>query len=78
MYLLLLSEKQLSVKHVIVDEGVGSLFGAVLSVADVDGDGTDELLVGAPAFVSTNSHHSNIGAVYIYKNINPVVSTTLL
>eukprot|EP00794_Sanderia_malayensis_P003301 gene3301-3784_t len=43
---------------------IGSYFGSSLAIADVNGDGHEDLLVGAPFFAV----HANEGAVYLYLN----------
>jgi hypothetical protein len=40
----------------------GSGFGRAIAVADLDGDGTAELIVGAPAY-------NGVGAVFVYRRI---------
>ena len=47
------------------DGQMGSYFGGVVCMIDVDGDGWDELLVGAP-------RHSKVkdeGRVYVYTSV---------
>ena len=48
---------------------MGSFFGSVLCAADVNGDGLDDLLVGAPMFSTNNTEE---GRVYVYVNAGSV------
>jgi hypothetical protein len=50
------------VTKTLVGEKTGEFFGGSLAVADVDGDGLDDLLVGAPFY--TVSHDE--GRVYLF------------
>lgn len=43
------------------------MFGSSLLALDVDEDGTDEILVGAPFYNLTKGDE---GAVFVYKEIN--------
>jgi hypothetical protein len=46
----------------LVGEKTGEFFGGSLAVADIDGDGLDDLLVGSPLY--TISHDE--GRVYLF------------
>ena len=46
-------------------ETFGEYFGAAICVMDVNGDGYDDVLVGAPRFSRTE--HWDQGRVYIYQ-----------
>ncbi|XP_062364482.1 integrin alpha-IIb isoform X1 [Cinclus cinclus] len=52
----------------IASEQVASYFGHTVAVADVDGDGRDDLLVGAPLYMArcSDGHRSELGRLYIY------------
>jgi FG-GAP repeat len=55
---------QLVIKnHVSAD--IGDYFGHSLASGDIDGDGTDEILVGAPCYSS--KLENDLGRVYIFK-----------
>lgn len=45
---------------------IGEYFGASLAVIDIDADGLDDLLIGAP--LHSTHRHSDSGAVYVYRN----------
>jgi len=49
-------------------EQLGSYFGYALCVSDLDGDGTDDLVVGAPLFTNftKNKDHYETGRIYVY------------
>jgi hypothetical protein len=45
-------------------------FGVALAVGDINGDGTDDVVVGAPAGMDATNHQT--GAVYVYIGANTV------
>ena len=49
-------------------EQLGSYFGYALCVSDLDGDGRDDLVVGAPLFTNftKNKEHYETGRIYVY------------
>ncbi|KAM4756583.1 integrin alpha-IIb isoform 1-T1 [Cyanocitta cristata] len=52
----------------IVSQQVASYFGHTVAVADVDGDGRDDLLVGAPLYMARrpDGQRSELGRLYLY------------
>jgi hypothetical protein len=50
------------VAKTLVGEKTGEFFGGSLAVADIDGDGLDDLLVGSPLY--TISHDE--GRIYLF------------
>lgn len=52
----------------IASEQVASYFGHTVAVADVDGDGRDDLLVGAPLYMArcSDGQRSELGRLYVY------------
>lgn len=60
-------QKPLDIRAVVVGPQNGSYFGASLCCTDINNDGLDDLLVGAPTFVENNGPLPyDQGAVYIY------------
>ncbi|KAK3511058.1 hypothetical protein QTP70_030093 [Hemibagrus guttatus] len=55
-------------EYIIEGEGLASSFGYELSVVDLNGDGWQDLVVGAPQFFEKNGDIG--GAVYVYLNQN--------
>ena len=51
-------------KHDESDDQIGSAFGSALAACDVDNDGVDELLVGAP---QRRGPLPDQGRVYVYR-----------
>ena len=51
---------------------MGEYYGFSLAAVDLNGDGLDELLVGAPMYSPTGSPEA--GQVYVYQN-NQVTTT---
>jgi hypothetical protein len=49
-------------------EQLGSYFGYALCVSDLDGDGRDDLVVGAPLYtdLSKNKEHYETGRIYVF------------
>ena len=56
----------------LIGEQPGELFGASLSISDINGDGLDDIIVGAPHHTDFADHEIKfeIGAVYIYHQRN--------
>ena len=52
-----------AIRHSLSSDKFGSYFGSTLTSCDVDGDGVDELLVGAPLWSDRNSDE---GRVFVY------------
>jgi hypothetical protein len=49
-------------------EQLGSYFGYALCVSDLDGDGRDDLVVGAPLYtdLSNNKGYYETGRIYVF------------
>lgn len=63
----------MDIKAKLVGPQIGSYFGASLCCVDINEDGLDDLLVGAPTFVKNNGALPyDQGAVFVYitKEVN--------
>ncbi|KAK1804505.1 hypothetical protein P4O66_020513, partial [Electrophorus voltai] len=60
--------KTLSVPHILTGPGLASSFGYSLAVLDLNADGWDDLLVGAPQFTMVDMDSDVGGAVYVFIN----------
>ncbi|MCJ8733738.1 hypothetical protein PDJAM_G00227020 [Pangasius djambal] len=58
----------LHVAHILQGPGLASSFGYSLAVIDLNADGWDDLVVGAPQYSSTDMEAGPGGAVYVYIN----------
>lgn len=52
-------------EHLVEDTSVGTMYGYVMSTADLNVDGIADLLVSAPGYFR-GRHAYDLGAVYIY------------
>ncbi|KAL7886256.1 hypothetical protein AOLI_G00065510 [Acnodon oligacanthus] len=63
-------KRTLNVEHILRGPGLASSFGYSLAVQDINADGWDDLIVGAPQF-SLPEHDADVGgAVYVYIHRN--------
>nr|XP_055034531.1 integrin alpha-6 [Misgurnus anguillicaudatus] len=78
------SSKSLTIEYILQGPGLASSFGYDLTVLDLNADGWDDLVVGAPQFSEKDMDKDVGGAVYVYINqggarqwnqINPVCLT---
>ncbi|XP_056328164.1 integrin alpha-6 isoform X1 [Danio aesculapii] len=60
--------RNLKVEHILRGPGLASSFGYDLTILDLNSDGWDDLVVGAPEFSSKNMDDDVGGAVYVYIN----------
>ncbi|MCI4379629.1 hypothetical protein PGIGA_G00230420 [Pangasianodon gigas] len=63
-----LEGKSLHVAHILQGPGLASSFGYSLAVIDLNADGWDDLVVGAPQYSLTDMEAGRGGAVYVYIN----------
>nr|XP_039248574.1 integrin alpha-6-like [Styela clava] len=54
--------------NVLLGETIGSSFGYAIALTDINGDGLDDLIVGAPQYYEYSNQNKRGGAVYIYLN----------
>ena len=59
------SHKNVKMGYVIKGESRGSYFGYSLASCDVNNDGSNDILIGAPFYSTKNS--PNLGAIYVYR-----------
>ena len=57
---------RLELKDVIEGSQIGSSFGFAVAVTDLNGDGQDDLLIGAPQYYENTDTGKYGGRVYIY------------
>ncbi|XP_039248949.2 integrin alpha-6-like [Styela clava] len=55
--------------HTVVGEAIGSSFGYAIALTDINGDGLDDLIVGAPQYYEYSNKRKRGGAIYIYENV---------
>ncbi|XP_016138351.1 integrin alpha-6 [Sinocyclocheilus grahami] len=60
--------RNLKAEYILQGPGLASSFGYDLAVLDLNGDGWDDLLVGAPEFSKISMDEDVGGAVYVYIN----------
>ncbi|XP_048032685.1 integrin alpha-6 isoform X2 [Megalobrama amblycephala] len=60
--------RNLKAEHILQGPGLASSFGYDLAVLDLNADGWDDIVVGAPEFCEKNMDEDVGGAVYVYIN----------
>ncbi|XP_064410832.1 integrin alpha-8 [Latimeria chalumnae] len=72
-YVTIISSEDMTSIQNFTGEQMASYFGYIVSVSDVNGDGLDDILVGAPLFMNRESESKpkEIGQVYLYLQNGP-------
>lgn len=68
-------KEELDIVYILNGDQFGSSFGYELLVTDINNDGFDDLLVGAPFYY--NQTEKSGGAVYVYMNVQKCLSQNL-
>ncbi|KAF7706979.1 hypothetical protein HF521_018197 [Silurus meridionalis] len=61
-------QRNLCLAHILQGQGLASSFGYSLAVMDLNADGWDDIVVGAPQYTSIDMDEETGGAVYVYIN----------
>lgn len=69
----LLFENMTHIQNIIGEDNMGSYFGYALAAGDIDNDGLDDLIVGAPMFTVPDNSEMNFetGRIYVYYGKGP-------
>ncbi|XP_040015653.1 integrin alpha-5-like [Xiphias gladius] len=71
----ILNGKNLKSLHNLTGEQMGSYFGYAVAATDINNDGLDDLVVGAPMFMrrGSNGRLEELGKVYVYLQRGPLL-----
>uniref|UniRef100_UPI00398F245E integrin alpha-IIb n=1 Tax=Pristiophorus japonicus TaxID=55135 RepID=UPI00398F245E len=70
---IILQSTDMTTKHIIIGEQVAAYFGYAVTVLDINNDGKDDIVVGAPLFMNRglDGKLHEVGRVYVYLQVQP-------